>query len=328
MRVLIQHLVELPAFHYGGTERVMIWLARGLIEMGHDVGIVALPGSHSPYKGIKIYGGEAEYFSSGDQYDVFHFFTNPPPHWIEHIGNRCVATIQGNGQLGEKFHLNTVFVSRNHAKRHGSNVYVYNGLDPAELNYSSASRPDRYLFLSRTDWRVKNVRGAMSMCAKLRKNLWIAGGDGPLWARLKVQWRRSAGSDWRWMGSINQEQKAHFLTQGHALLFPILWNEPFGLVQIESLVSGTPVLANPFGSAPEVLDFAPQCLMRNELDWVNALTGNIQLPSPQVCRDWVMAHFTYQQMAKNYVRLYDDVLSGKTLNEKQPTTLITANDIT
>ncbi len=320
MRILIHHLVRLPATHYGGTERVILWLARGLQEMGHSVGIIAAPGS-GRIENIEVFQGEEHFISSGaaERFDVTHFFTTPPPHWSSKAP--VIATIEGNGKPGEKFHVNSVFVSKDHARRHGSDQVVYNGLDPDELSFSDQPRPDRFLFLSRTDWRVKNVRGAIRYAAYSKQNLWVAGGDGPFLPKMGVRLRKLFGSDWKWVGSVDQKQKADFLLQGKAMLFPVLWNEPFGLVMTEALVSGTPVFGPNYGSVPEVIGFAKQCVMQSDQDWVSALRGEIELPKARECRDWAVSQFHYKDMTKRYLDLYEKVLNGKNLNRTAPQTI-------
>ena len=229
--------------------------------------------------------------------------------------------------VGEEFHPNTVFLSRNHARRHGADAFVYNGIDPDELLFSNQPRPDRYLYLSKTSWKVKNLKGAAKISSKAKKPLWIAGGERPYGLRLKTAIRALLGQDWNWVGSVDQAEKALFLLKGRALLFPILWNEPFGLVLVESLMSGTPVLANPYGSLPEILEFAPECLMKSETDWISALKGEVKLPDANRCRDWAIAHFDQRIMAAAYVKLYEKILEGRPLNSKNPKTLIGAEDL-
>ena len=155
MRILLHHPVKLPVTHYGGTERVLIWLAKSLAKMGHTVGIVAAPGSRTP-DGIEcipnpeIYQQEPKKIAAN--WDVLHCFSTPNAQMKDLFQGRVLMTVEGNGQLGEKFDRNTVFVSKNHAERHGATEFVYNGLDPDELQYFEGKRPNRYLFLSKTSW--------------------------------------------------------------------------------------------------------------------------------------------------------------------------------
>jgi glycosyltransferase involved in cell wall biosynthesis len=326
MKLLIFHPVKLPVLQYGGTERVVMWLAQTLLRMGHHVSVFAAPGSTMP-AGIDCIVDPGILLKKAKDFDVIHGFSRISPELEAEAMGKILVTVQGNGQVGETFHRNTVFVSRNHAKRHGADAFVYNGLDPDELKYSAGPRPNRFLFLSKTSWRVKNLKGAARYAAQTKQNLWIAGGDRPYSQRIKVATQKIMGRDWNWVGSVNQEQKANFLIEGKAMLFPLLWNEPFGIVMTESLVSGTPVFAHPYGSVPEVLEFAPECLLKSDEDWRAALRGQIRLPDAKTCRDWVLSKFDQVNMANHYLKLYEDVASGKFLNAREPKTLIGAEDI-
>lgn len=316
----------MPVLQYGGTERVVLWLAKSLRKLGHSVTVFAAPGSSMP-EGIECMTDPELLLKNAGQFDILHGFSRFEAKIEDAAKGKVLMTVQGNGQKGERFHPNTVFVSRNHAERHGAKIFVYNGLDPDELSFQAQQRPDRYLFLSKTSWRVKNLKGAMILASHHGQNLWIAGGAGPFGMKFKTYAKKLTGKDWRWVGSVNQEQKAEFLTAGKAMIFPLLWNEPFGLVVTESLVSGTPVFAHPYGSIPELLEFAPQCLMRSPADWQAALSGQIRMPSATDCRAWVLAHFDQITMAKNYLKLYEQVASGKKLNEQELVTLVTAEEI-
>ncbi len=326
MNVLIYHPVKLPVSHYGGTERALMWLAESLVESGHKVTLFAAPGSNPP-DSMDCIVDESEVRKRIKEFDIVHSFSKLPGEWDELTRGKLLFTIQGNGQAGERFHRNTVFVSRNHAERHGATAYVYNGLNPDELKFSDAPRANRYLFLSKTSLKTKNLSGAMRLARKFNQNLWIAGGDRPLSSRIFTGLKGLSGADWKWIGSVDQNSKADFLLQGRAMMFPLLWNEPFGIVMTESLVSGTPVLAHPYGSVPEVLAFAPECLMRSEEDWRKALTGGIPLPSAKKCRDWVFSMFHRDQMRAGYLKLYEQVISGKSLNPTDPVTRVLAGEV-
>ncbi len=326
MKLVIFHPVVLPVLHYGGTERVVMWLAQSLHKMGHKVAVFAAPGSRMP-KEIECITDRSELLRRASEFDVLHGFSRPDDEIFMAFQGRVLITVEGNGQLGELFHRNTVFVSRNHALRHGGSVFVYNGLDIEELKLSIQPRPDRFLFLSKTSWSVKNLKGAIRLLSKYRQNFWIAGGDRPYWIKIYTWLKKLMGADWRWVGSVDQKEKAKFLVNGKAMIFPILWNEPFGIVITEALACGTPVLAHPHGSVAELLEFAPQCLMKNEHDWKEALTGIRKLPTPQECRAWVEAHFTQEKMAENYLKLYEKVKMGHSLHDHEPQTRIDAEDI-
>jgi glycosyltransferase involved in cell wall biosynthesis len=326
MKIVIFHPVVLPVQHYGGTERVLMWLVDALKDMGHQVSVFAAQGSRMP-PGVELIIDRSELLKRSSEFDVFHAFTKTDQEWIHAFQGRYLVTIHGNGQLGEQFHPNSVFVSRNHAERHGATAFVYNGLDVNDFEVKPLPRPDHFVFLSKTSWRVKNLKGAIRLASRMGQNLWVAGGSGPMWLKIRVLTKRLMGRDWKWVGSVDQRSKAEFLEGGKAMLFPLLWNEPFGIVITESLACGTPVLAHPYGSVPELLEFAPQCLMRTEKDWEMALTGQVSLPTPEECRAWVEKYFTKEKMAENYLKLYEIVKSGKNLNPQIPVTKVLAEDI-
>jgi glycosyltransferase involved in cell wall biosynthesis len=303
-----------------------MWLAESLVKFGHQVTIFAAPGSSLP-EPIRCLTDEEALKKIIHEFDLIHSFTKVSAEWEERAQGRILFTIQGNGQRGERFHRNTVFVSRNHAERHGAQAFVYNGLNPDELSFNESQRENRFLFLSKTSLRTKNLLGAMDLAAKYGQNLWIAGGDRPYSARARVAVKRLLGSDWKWLGSVDQKQKAEFLIQGKAMVFPLLWNEPFGIVMPEALASGTPVFANPYGSVPEVLAFAPECVLNSSQEWKAAMTGEISLPSAKRCREWALSEFHQDRMTENYLKIYEEVAAGRFLNPSEPVTRILAEEI-
>jgi glycosyltransferase involved in cell wall biosynthesis len=325
LKILIYHPVKIPVRHYGGTERVFVWLAEALQDLGHQVTVFAKPGS-SMREGISVIS-DVDQLRKDFHFDVMHSFTKLDSEWDEITKGRILFTIHGNGRMGEQFHHNTNFLSQNHAYRHGSNCFVHNGLNPRELNFNSAPRGSSMLFLSKTTLRTKNLSGAIRICESAKVPLWIAGGERPLALRLKAHWNQFLGRGWRWVGSVDNSKKAQFLSQGRALLFPVQWHEPFGLAVVEALFSGTPVLATPHGSLPELLRFSPQCVLNSESEFVRAVRGDIGLPSAKDCYDFAYEHFHMQKMAESYVTLYEKILNGEKLNPSPPQTKITADEI-
>lgn len=294
MRVALIHGAKLPVQKYGGTERVVWWLAKGLSELGLDVNLVLEPGSSCPFASV---------FPSGQipPVDIQHYFNTPPLPSAPYL-----VTIGGNAQTGETFLPNTCFVSRNHAVRHSADAFVYNGVDPDDYEFRE-KKDDYLLFLAKASWSVKNVKGAIRVARAQRTPLRIVGGS---------RWYRS----WRgvhWMGMLGGEAKAKEIAGAKGLLFPVRWHEPFGLAVVEAMVSGTPVLASPYGSLPELV--SPEtghiCHSENELkEWVGRL-GDF---SAKRCREWALEKFHYRVMAKAYVALYEKILRGEKINEAAP----------
>ncbi len=320
MRVLLFHPVQLPAQHYGGTERVVMWLARGLLELGHEVQIAALESSRLPsdMKHLSVARGQCSLTDVlpliPDSTDVIHFMAPPGAEELSRLSIPHITTVHGNGKPGEVFPRNTVFLSEDHARRHGSRIFVHNGIDPQEYVFNPGKRENPFLFFSKTSWNVKNLAGAMRRCKKAGAPLWIAGGSRP-WHK-RVESFLTPG--FRWLGSVGGEEKAKVFSRAKALLFPVIWDEPFGLVVAEALMSGTPVIASRKGSLPELVHPEVGTLLGDQdEEWIDWLKRDTLPWSPQACRDWAMHRFHYRRMAEDYVKLYQRVVKGEGLEEKK-----------
>jgi len=113
------------------------------------------------------------------------------------------------------------------------------------------------------------------------------------------------------IGEINEEQKPEFLSGAKALLFPIDWSEPFGLVMIEAMACGTPVIAFRSGSVPEVIDDGVTgFIVEGEEEAVDAVKRACTLDRRKV-RERFEARFTARRMAQDYVRLYHQLSRAK-----------------
>jgi glycosyltransferase involved in cell wall biosynthesis len=331
MKVVVFHNQPVPPLDYGGTERVCAWLCQGLLELGHSVTLLApesgpgaramgSPGWQKALGGIRVLS-----WTRGEDSlerlkalippdaEVLHSMV-PLPEDLERElvharGVPVVTTIHGNGKPGERFSDWAVFVSRDHARRHGSARFVWNGLDPAEFTFRPRGGRNGFAFLSKTSWKVKNLRGAMRVCARAGVPLSIAGGDRPLGLRLETLLRPG----WRWLGRVAGDAKAEHLASARALVFPVLWPEPFGLVVAEALFSGTPVLATPVGSLPELVPASVGKLIQwqgdraSESDWVELLRevqGGRMGWEPEACLEHATRHFHYRSMTESYLEIY------------------------
>jgi len=307
MKVVLIHNARFPVTGYGGTERVIWWLAKGLSARGHEVILACEPGSACPFGAVEPLNFglplAPQFSQSVKDADIHHYF-NTPSNEPE---RPYVVTIEGNGQIGETYLANTAFVSRNHAERHGAECFVYNGLDPQEYRFEGA-KSDYFIFLAKASWRVKNVKGAIRLARSRKVPLHILGGT----RRWLPHWRGI-----HWEGILDGQKKADWIAGAKALLFPILWNEPFGLAVIEALVSGTPVIATRRGSMPELVTSEVGRLCDTESDFLTAI-DQIQSVSSERCRQWVWDHFHYQKMADAYVGLYERVMNGERLNQQTP----------
>ena len=293
----------LPVRRYGGTERVIIWLARGLLEIGHEPVILARAGTtlrpfpvhELPVTTIRQMARDPEFRLDPwlpTDMDVVHFHS-PVAGSLElpHL-----TTIHGNGKPGS-FGPADVFVSRDHMRRMQGDNFVYNGIDPVDFEFRR-DKTDQLLFLGLASRRVKGVDRAIRVAKLADRRLLIAGGRGLTFDRRIT-----------WGGLVDDIQKREFLARASALLNPIRWQEPFGLVVIEALVSGTPVLASPLGAMPELVTPNVGALCEADEEFVRAI-DRIDEWDPDACRQRVLDGFTHTIMAGNYVTLYQRAVAG------------------
>jgi glycosyltransferase involved in cell wall biosynthesis len=302
MHIALYSHSRLPVRGYGGTQRVVVWLARGLAELGHQVTVLAPQGSRMPEaRVVGLDPGEIR----RPGFDLARFIPASVEVLHSHApvsvpaGVPHVFTLHGNRSAASASSANTIFLSADHARRHGGAAFVYNGVDPAEFLF----RPGKAgydLFLGRLH-RVKGYRWAVEGAKRAGKKLVVAGG-----------WRPSLRRTLRFVGSVDGERKAALLADAACLWMPALWDEPFGLTVVEAMMSGTPVLGTRRGALPEIV--SPEVgALGNTLDELVQLRASIEERDPSACRSRAERWFRHTAMAQNYVRMYQHYLTTKTL---------------
>lgn len=293
---------RLPVPGYGGTQRMVVSLARGLAAAGHRVTLVAGHGSDVPEATLVPVSLEA---ARRPEFDIRPLLppgldivlacaplrTPPDAPWIRRLA--------GNWKPGTVGAPNTLYLSRNHAERHGGTAFVYNGVDPAEYRF----RPDKEdydLFLGRLH-RVKGRHWAAAGAKRLRRRMLIAGG-----------WRPSLSRYVRYVGRVGGSAKAELLAGAKTFWMPALWDEPFGITLIEALVSGTPVLGTRRGSLPEIVS-AEVGALGDTLDDLVERRPALDRIAPEACRARVERHFTHHVMAEGYLRMFRHYLATGSL---------------
>jgi len=315
--------IPIPAKLYGGTQRVIYWMGKALLELGHQVTLIGPAASCLPGAELRPYEGDG---SDPQTWlplipaatDIVHLWEHTRP-----IANKpFIARIGGNGQPGQKFHPNTLFVSARHAANHGSRHFVHNGLDPAEYSFSE-TRGDYAVFLAKARWNVKNLSGAATVARRAGLELRVLGSRN--WP-FNLHRLFPAIRGVRYYGMMGGREKAEMISRARCLIFPVRWEEPFGIALIEALVSGAYVAGTPYGSLPEIVTPATGVLSA-DADELVAAVKNPRRFSPQVCRARVLhGGFTHIDMAKNYLRYYELVLTRGRLGEQhEPPPQTTAN---
>jgi glycosyltransferase involved in cell wall biosynthesis len=299
MHIVVFSHHRLPVQGYGGTERIVVALARGLSELGHRVTLVAPPGTKLPYATVVAVPAAALRAPALDLTPLIpadadvahaHFPVRRPPD-----GSPFLQTVYGNLRTGETVPPHTVFLSRNHAARHGAAAFVYAGLDPAEFVFRAA-KDDYDFFIGRLHG-AKGYRWAIAGAKRTQRRLLLAGG-----------WRPSFSRQIRFVGEVDGARKAELLAGARCLWMPALWDEPFGLTTIEALFSGTPVLATRRGALPEVLTAEVGALC-DTLDEMVDASRTIASRRAEACRAHAERYFSHRVMAEEYVRVYRHLIA-------------------
>jgi glycosyltransferase involved in cell wall biosynthesis len=315
MKILFEHKNPLPVKEYGGTERIIFWLMKELDRRGHHVLLIGHPDSILKGTNITLIPHKSEETQNDFRslipadVDITHLFYNPhfplpTPHLI---------TIEGNGRANEYFSPNTVFVSEKHARNHGSQHYVYNGLDFNEYPHPLKKLPlkndwNQFLFLAKAKWKVKNLKGCVQAAKKAKVHLHVAGGKAWSFSPYIHSY-----------GMVGQEKKLELLRRTHGLLFPVRWHEPFGIAIIEAFSQGLPVIGTPYGSLPELIPPEMGFIVNNAQELYQALQDPPRSFDGEQIRHLCEQRFSVQLMADRYEDLYQTICAGRTLQQDRPT---------
>lgn len=333
-----------PPRTYGGTELVVYNLAEELVALGHEVVVFASADSQVSARVESIFQKSlrADETITGNQmrdamkmiglgrlvgklneedFDIVH---NNFGWRLLAVGEQINAPVitTFHGPLCQDYYIRIFselppypFVSISDAQRRPCPdlnyvATVYNGIDCASFEFSQ--KPGEYVaFLG----RFSPEKGpAQAICAAKRAGvpLVMAGKIDFVdreYFEAEVQ-PHIDGERVQFIGEVNHTQKNEFLRNARALLVPIEWEEPFGLVMIESLATGTPVIAHRRGSVPEIVTSKVGFITENADEMAEAIMS-VDRIDRQRCRDYVCSRFNRQAMAQGYVAAYEKVLAGE-----------------
>ena len=327
-------LIEsVPPKHYGGTERIVSYLTEELVRAGHDVTLFGSGDSVTKARLIPACRGSlrlnkhcvdhlAHHLVMIDQvlehareFDVIHFHTDylhfpvsrylPVPH---------VTTLHGRLDIPDLIPVydrfrNIPVISISNAQRRplpwaNWTGTIYHGLPPDLFRFQP--NPGTYLaFLGRIS-PEKRADRAIEIAKRAGMPLKIAAKVDRVDKRYfkRVIEPLLDASHVEWVGEINDRDKDDFLGNAYALLFPIDWPEPFGLVMIEAIACGTPVIAYDGGAVPEVIKDGETGFIAKNLEDAAEAVHRVSEISRAHCRKIFEKHFTVTRMARDYVRIY------------------------
>jgi len=323
---------SVPPKLYGGTERIVATLTDELLRQGHEVTLFASGDSEtrarlvSPCPQALRLSGTTDELSmhllmaemvaqQADEFDVLHFHI-APLHFSLARRLACphLTTLHGRLDLPHLAPLFAEFsdlplVSISDAQRgplpsQNWLATVYHGLGDDELPFRAV--PSSYLaFLGRIS-PEKRVDRAIAIAKACGMPLKIAAKVDPVDEPYFTQEIEPllAHPLIEFVDEIGDAQKGAFLGQARALLFPIDWPEPFGLVMIEALACGTPVVAFRGGSVAEVIDDGVTGFIVDNLDDAIAATNRVGTLDRRMCRRQFLDRFTAARMTNDYVKVY------------------------
>jgi glycosyltransferase involved in cell wall biosynthesis len=330
---------SVPPKLYGGTERVVSWLTEELVRQGHDVTLFASGDSGTSAtlvpcvpRGLRLEGVRDhtasilvmlnEVLQRAHEFDIIHFHVDLLQFPIfQNLFSKCVTTLHGRLDLAD-FHpvyrafpaMPLVSIS-DHQRRPAPQpvnwmATIAHGLP--EALYPFSPRGGDYLaFLGRIAPEKRPDRAI-----EIAKRAGI-----PLKIAAKVD---PADQDYfahviepmldhpliEFVGEVDDRQKNEFLGNALALLFPIDWPEPFGLVMIEAMSKGTPVIAWRRGSVPEVVDENVTGFVVDSIDGAVRAVGQVRGLDRMAVRRRFESRFTTFQMTRGYLAVYARLLAA------------------
>ncbi len=320
--------VAVPPVAYGGTELVVHELACALDQLGHEVSVFATgdstaPGLRAlfptavwpidPYAELLHARFAAREIAAGE-FDVAHIHTPAALAFADELGVPVVYTLHhARDERLSRFYAYApravrVAISRRQAEledprpRH----VVHHGLSP-ELYPAPARRDDGYaFFLGRLSW-CKGPDVAVEAARRAGLDLVVAGqaheeGGPPGWDALLASALREPHVTWRAQAGL--PAKRRLLGGARALLMPIRWEEPFGLVMIEAMLAGCPVIAFARGSAPELVEDGVTGLLVEDAREMAVALREARLLDRAACQARARERFSAARMAADYLHVY------------------------
>jgi glycosyltransferase involved in cell wall biosynthesis len=328
--------ISVPPKLSGGTERVVSYLTEELVAQGHEVTLFASGDSETTAKLVSVcpralwqlanpedpvphYNRMMQLvFEDVSRFDFIHFHTESRQFPI--LRSRpCPNVTTLHGQLGpwqksffDEYKSPLVSISDNQRLPildANWQATIYHGL-PRDL-YTFRKEPGDYLaFIGRASFE-KRLDRAIRIAWQAKMKLKVAAQIYPEDQHYKrdIEPLLDEARDWvEFIGEVGGREKDEFLGNAHALLFPIDWPEPFGLVMIESLACGTPVIAWRNGSVPEVIDDGRTGVIVESVDEAAQAVARVSDLNRETCHQVFEERFDAARMAREYVEVYQRLL--------------------
>jgi glycosyltransferase involved in cell wall biosynthesis len=324
--------MPVPPKLYGGVERIVSYLTEELVLQGHNVTLFA---SHDSRTRARLISPRtfllweiammSQLSKLSSEFDVIHVHPQNPSYWLPFLRllntpymitlHDSISAFAGTPALREFPDVPLVSIS-NHQREPAPwlnwQATIYHGL-PLEL-YEFQEKPEEYLaFLGRFD-PFKGLHDAIEIAKQSKMKLKIAGCASNM---TEEQYFDNAirpqleDPMFEYVGELDDNEKQSFLGGACALLFPITKPEPFGMVMIEALACGTPVIGSRIGSVPEIItDGVTGFVVRDLREAVDAVK-KAQSLSRSRCRHEFEKRFSAGRMCKESVDHYEKLMTGR-----------------
>lgn len=338
MALVAPPFLPVPPPGYGGIERVVAVLADGLMALGHEVTVFGAPGSSTratlvaPLHSAPLLGDPASAaddlfhttsaFLSAEAFDLVHDHTGLGPSLGAMLDGRVpvLHTLHGPWTaLSKRFfalldgRVHLVAISQAQRRANPCLRYagvVYNGVDLGAHPFQA--KKERFLVYvgrvspeKRPELAIDIARRAGLPLAMIVKRSEPA--EQAYWDEIVAP---RLGSDVEVLDEPPHEVKVDVIGRAQAMLFPIDWPEPFGLVMAESMACGTPVIARPLGAAPEVIEDGVTGFLRSTIEAMADAALDAGRLSPEDCRARAERSFSAETMVDAYERLYRKLVNG------------------
>ncbi len=333
---------SVPPKLYGGTERVVSYLTEELVRRGNQVTLFASGDSmttarlHAGYPKALRLSGQVNVAAHGtglhlpmlsadyDHADASDVIPAHLDYWTFNltrlVATPTVTTLHGRLDLEDLHPIYNSYrdlplISISNAQRTPLPAMnwvatVHHGVPREHLHFNP--KGGKYLaFLGRIA-PEKRPDIAIAIARKAGIPLKIAAKVDEIdleYYKTTIEPMIKSGPGVEYIGEINELQKSEFLGNALALLFTIDWPEPFGLVMIEALACGTPVIARPFGSVPEIMRDGVTGFIASEFDDLVAAVKKVDTLSRQACREEYERRFAVEVMAEKYERIYRELIA-------------------
>jgi len=324
---------RVPPRHYGPWELVVSRLTEGLVARGVDVTLFATGDSVTaatlssvaprPYEEDPSYDVKvveclhiAAAFERAADFDVLHnHFDFLPLSYSRLVGTPLVTTVHGLSSPGilpayREYDDTVAYVAISEADRHPDLTYaatVHHGIPVQDVPVGSGSRDGTLVFLGRIH-PDKGTAEAIEVARRSGRPLVIAGiVQDETYFREQVL-PHVDGERVRYVGPVGPQERDRLLGDADALLHLVRFAEPFGLSMVEAMACGTPVVAVPLGSVPEVVADGVTGWLVDDVEAAVSAVGRLDELDRAACRRRVAERFSVERMVEGYLQVYEELV--------------------